>query len=112
MTEREGAPVTGPPLHPAWMPVIPRDTGGERPRAIAYVTGRLARMRPKLQTDILSHPDINLLTLWGPAGPINLLNVYSDPDGAAIRVLEQPGLELPKLGYMGGGFNCHSPAWC
>jgi hypothetical protein len=66
-------------------------------------------MRPKLQTDILSHPDIILLTLWGPADPINLINVYSDSNGSAIKSLDHLGLELPKLGYMGGNFNCHSP---
>src|ERR1700724_2336534 len=111
MTDHEGALVTGSPTHPAWLPVVPREAEVEKPRVLVYVSARLAHMRPKLRTDVLSHPDIILLMLWGPAGPINLMNVYSDSNGTAIKFLDSPGLELPKLGYMGGDFNCHSPLW-
>src|ERR1700724_461374 len=111
MTDREGAPMTGSPTHPSWLPVVPREAEVKRPRVLAYVSARLTHMRPKLRTDVLSHPDIILLTLWGPAGPINLVNVYSGSNGTAIKFLDSPGLELPKLGYMGGDFNCHSPLW-
>ena len=46
---------------------------------MAYVHRNLQILKPKNHTDIMNHLNILLLTLKGLLGPLNVLNVYSDP---------------------------------
>ena len=115
LTEKTGDPVRGPPVHPDWWVIYPKefDPEEDRPRVLAYVHRRLAAGKPKFRTDVVKHRDIMLLTVNSPSGEqINLLNVYSDPDrGDAIRYLDERFGSFPSLVYMGGDFNCPSTMW-
>src|SRR5882672_8499051 len=56
--DREGDPVLGPPIHPAWTciyrcPKGPTDT----PRVMAFINKRIAHMRPSFRTDLVNHRD-------------------------------------------------------
>src|ERR1700724_3598027 len=115
----EGTPVTGMPSHPDYICLYHTmagsksrtfDVDGSRPRVAAYVHKNLSSMKPKLRSDILSHRDILIITLTRPEGCINVLNVFSPPNGSAIRVLHEH-VNLPRIDYMGGDFNCPSRHW-
>jgi hypothetical protein len=79
---------------------------------MAYAHRRLWHLKPRSRSDVVDHPDILLITLKGPCGPFNLLNVYSDgQNNLAIKLLSERRDIIPELGYMGGDFNCPSPLW-
>ena len=114
MQSKKGEPVKGPPLHPHWIPIVPKaiDPRIDRPRVMAYVHRNLRVLKPKNRTDIVNHPDVLLLTLKGPSGPLNVLNVYSDPSThGGIQLLQDCVSALLEIGYMGGDFNCCSRLW-
>jgi hypothetical protein len=114
MLRKDGDPVTGVPIHPMWMCIVPKKVvpSLERPRVVAYVHKRLASLKPKNRTDVINDPDVLLITLKGPAGPLNLINVYNDKStNSAINLLSAVAADLPEIGYMGGDFNCPSPLW-
>ena len=115
----EGTPVTGMPSHPDYTCLYHTmagsksrtfDVDGSRPRVAAYVHKNLSSMKPKLRSDILIHRDILIITLTRPEGCVNIMNVYSDSSGTSIRVLSDH-VNLPRIDYMGGDFNCPSRHW-
>ena len=113
LTEKDGVPVKGPPIHPDWIPMYPKgfDATEDRPRVLAYVNRAISVVKPKLRSDIVNNRDVMLITVRGHLGPLHLMNVYSDENGSAIRYLEEHRDEFPILGYMGGDFNCPSSHW-
>ena len=114
MKSKKGEPVKGPPLHPHWIPIVPKaiDPCINRPHVMAYVHRNLQVLKPKNRTDIVNHPDVLLLTLKGPSGPLNVLNVYSDPSThGGIQFLQDCVGTLPEIRYMGSDFNCCSQLW-
>jgi hypothetical protein len=113
LTEKDGTPIKGPPIHPDWIPMYPKgfDAAEDRPRVIAYVNRAIRVVKPKLRSDIVNHCDVMIVTVCGHLGPLHLMNVYSDDGGFAIRYLEDHLDEIPALGYMGGDFNCPSSHW-
>ena len=114
MKSKKGEPVKGPPLHPHWIPIVPKavDAHIGCPHVMAYVHRNLWVLKPKNYTDIVDHPDVLLLTLKGPSGPLNVLNVYSDPaTHGRIQLLQDCVSSLPEIGYMGSDFNCCSRLW-
>jgi hypothetical protein len=113
LTEKDGTPIKGPPIHPDWIPMFPKgfDAAEDRPRVIAYVNRTIRVVKPKLRSDIVNHRDVMIVTVRGHLGPLHLMNVYSDDGGSAIRYLEDHLDEFPALGYMGGDFNCPSSHW-
>jgi hypothetical protein len=63
-TNPEGADVVGAPKHPDWLYMVrPPDASG-KPRTMAYVHNRLARLRPSLRRDIIDHRDIMVVSLF------------------------------------------------
>lgn len=50
MLSKDGTPVKGPPIHPQWIPIIPKKTVPQldRPRVMAYVHRNLVSLKPKL----------------------------------------------------------------
>ncbi|KAF6757117.1 hypothetical protein DFP72DRAFT_1065958 [Ephemerocybe angulata] len=42
---------------------------------------------------------------------LHFMNVYSDDQHCAIKLLAEKADALPALSYMGGDFNCHSWEW-
>ena len=114
MKSKKGEPVKGPPLHPHWIPIVPKaiDPQIGRPRVIAYMHRNLRVLKSKNCTDIVNHPNVLLLTFKGPSGPLNVLNIYSDPSThGGIQLLQNCVSALPEIGYMGGDFNCCSWLW-
>ena len=81
MKSKKGEPVKGPPLHSHWIPIVLKavDPWIGRPHIMAYMHRNLRVLKPKNCTDIVNHPDVLLLTFKDPLGPLNVLNVYSDP---------------------------------
>ena len=113
MKSKKGKPVKGPPLHPHWIPIVPKvvDAHIGCLCIMAYVHRILQVLKPKNRTDIMNHPDV-LLTFKGPLGPLNVSNVYSDPaTHGRIQLLQDCVSSLPEIRYMGGNFNCCSCLW-
>jgi hypothetical protein len=52
-----------------------------------------------------------VISLFGSGDPIHLMNVYSDDQHQAIRLIGDQSDSLPPMQYMGGDFNCHSREW-
>ncbi len=107
---REGDDVVGAPRHPQWTMMVRPPTPGHAPRVMAYVSTRLAALRPAMRRDIFDHRDLLLVSLFGRGQTFNFLNVYNDADGTALTLLEERHTPV-SLAYMGGDFNCHSSVW-
>ena len=112
-SSREGEAVVGAPQHPSWMTMVrnPGNDPDQRPRTLAYVSTRLAPLRPSLRRDLIDHRDLMPVSLFVEERTINLLNVYSDDQHTAINLLAQRADDLPEFDYIGGDFNCHSREW-
>jgi hypothetical protein len=113
LTEKDGVPVKGPPIHPDWISLYPKgfNLAEDRPRVLAYVNHAICSIKPKLCSNIVNHRDVMIVTVRGHLGPLHLLNTYSDEHGSAIRYIEDNLEVFPDLGYMGGDFNCPSSHW-
>jgi hypothetical protein len=69
-------------------------------------------MRPTLQRDLIDSRDIQVLSLHTKDGnTLLLLNVYSDDESGAIKLLDRLVDSLPLMTFMGGDFNCRSRIW-
>ncbi|KAF5327173.1 hypothetical protein D9619_004620 [Psilocybe cf. subviscida] len=81
------------------------------PRVLAYVSKRLSAWRPSMRRDIIDHGDILVLSLFAQGQTFNFMNVYSDSEFTAIKLLAERADTLPQFQYMVGDFNCHSSLW-
>ena len=106
----EGDEVVGAPRHPQWQMMVRPPPPGENPRVMAYVSTRLAALRPAMRRNLVDHRDLLLVSLFGRGQTFNFLNVYNNADGKACTFLEEREMPLPLV-YMGGDFNCHSYMW-
>jgi hypothetical protein len=52
-----------------------------------------------------------VISLFGEGEPMHLMNVYSDNQHWAIRLIADRSDSLPPMDYMGRDFNCHSREW-
>jgi hypothetical protein len=113
LTEKDGVPVKGPPIHPDWISLYPKgfDPAEDRPRVLAYINRAIRSIKPKLCSDIVNYRDVMIVTVRGHLGPLHLMNMYSDENGSAIRYIEDNLEMFPDLGYMGGDFNFPSSHW-
>lgn len=50
LTEKDGVPIRGPPVHPDWIPMFPKgfDAAEDRPHVMAYVNRAIRSVKPKL----------------------------------------------------------------
>jgi hypothetical protein len=50
LTEKDGTPIKGPPIHPDWIPMFPKgfDAAEDRLHVIAYVNRAIRVVKPKL----------------------------------------------------------------
>ncbi|KAF5312402.1 hypothetical protein D9619_003298 [Psilocybe cf. subviscida] len=85
----EGEEVIGALNHPQWVAM-------------------LSAWRPSMCHDIIDHHDVLVLSLFADGHTFNFMNVYSDSEFTAIRLLSDHADTLPQFQYMGGDFNCHS----
>ncbi|KAF5320635.1 hypothetical protein D9611_013769 [Ephemerocybe angulata] len=108
---KEGADVIGAPRHPNWLCMARLPEPGSRPRVLTYVSNRLAHWRPAYRRDLLDDRDIMIMSLFGRDRVLHFMNVYSDDQHRAIKLLAEKADTLPALSYMGGDFNCHSREW-
>ncbi|KAF5318521.1 hypothetical protein D9619_010814 [Psilocybe cf. subviscida] len=107
----EGEEVVGAPNHPSWLAMVRPPDPDMHPRVMAYVSTRLSAWRPSMRRDIIDHRDVLVLSLFAEGHTFNFMNVYSDNEFTAIRLLAARADTLPQFHYMGGDFNCHSSAW-
>jgi hypothetical protein len=113
LTEKDGVPVKGPPIHPDWISLYPKgfDPAKDRLHVLAYINCAIRLIKPKLRSDIVNHRNVMIVTVRGHLGPLHLMNMYSDENGSAVRYIEDNLEAFPDLGYMGGDFNCPSSHW-
>lgn len=79
---------------------------------MAYVYWDFKSLKPMNHTDIVDHLNVLFITLQGPVGPFNLVNIYSEFCKAmGLAILKACCGSLPEIGYMGGDFNCPSSLW-
>lgn len=107
----KGEAVVGAPKHPEWVSMVRGPGSGPKPRIMMYVHTRLAKLRPSLRRDLINHRDISVVSFFGRAGCVNIMNVYSDGRNTAIYLLKEKMDDLPPLAYVGGDFNCHLEVW-
>ncbi|KAF5319438.1 hypothetical protein D9619_008864 [Psilocybe cf. subviscida] len=107
----EGEEVVGAPNHPQWLAMVRPPEPDTPPRVIAYVSTRLSAWRPSMRRDVIDHRDVLVLSLFAEGHTFNFMNVYSDSEFTAIRLLSDCADTLPQFHYMGGDFNCHSSVW-
>jgi hypothetical protein len=69
-------------------------------------------MCPTLRCDLINSRDIQVLSLYTKDGNnLFLLNIYSDEDSGAIKLLDRLTDSLPLITFMCGDFNCRSRIW-
>ncbi|KAF5309958.1 hypothetical protein D9619_010442 [Psilocybe cf. subviscida] len=107
----EGEEVVGAPNHPQWLAMVCPPEPDTPPCVIAYISMRLSAWRPSMCRDIIDHHNVLVLSLFADGHTFNLMNVYSDSEFTAIRLLSDHADTLPLFQYMGGDFNCHSSVW-
>ncbi|KAI0702175.1 Endonuclease/exonuclease/phosphatase, partial [Earliella scabrosa] len=95
-------------IHPNWQLLTP----GFDARVACYVNRRLVNAISRLHAAV-SHRDCMLLslTLRADADPVQILNVYNDTRGEAVRYLHRVLQDLPAIDCMGGDFNTHATLW-
>jgi len=78
-------------------------------RSHTYVHKRMSLYRPGFRSDLISHLDINLVTIWQGSTPYNLINVYFDPvHHSAMHHLFDKHDVIPNVFLMVGDFNAPS----
>ena len=86
-TSVAGDVVVGAPKHPAWTTMVRPSVGDSHPRVLAYISNRLAPLRPSMRRDILDHRDIFVLSLtYGPKTML-LMNIYNNNQNTALRFI-------------------------
>jgi hypothetical protein len=63
---KEGDMAFGPPIHLSWLSLTENFdplNEGLRPRVLTYVNRRLAQFKPQIQTDIIKHCDMSIVTM-------------------------------------------------
>jgi hypothetical protein len=69
-------------------------------------------MRPTLRHDLIDSRDMQCLSLHTKDGnTLFLLNIYSDKDSEAIKLLDCLADTLPLITFICGDFNCRSRIW-
>ena len=107
-TNPAGDVLVGTQVHPAWMPIETRTPA----RVCAYVNRELLGLRPQLCDQVVSHPDMLLLSLTAGGNTWYFLNVYNDPSTfAASEWLAANPDRLPPLSLVAGDFNLRHPLW-
>jgi hypothetical protein len=97
-------------IHPEWTYMV--HPSNPRLHILTYVHMWLQVMHPTLRCDMIDSRDIQVLSLQTKDGKtLLLLNVYSDDEFGAIKLLDCLTDSLPLLFYMGGNFNCRSRIW-
>ena len=74
-------------MHPEWLYMVRPPQNVQAPRVMAFMSKRLQKLRPSMQTDLIDHCDIFVLSLFQGNDTYNLMNVYSDDDKTAILYL-------------------------
>ena len=107
---KKDEPVKGPPLHPHWIPIVPKaiDAHIGCPCVMVYMHRNFWILKSKNHTDIVNHSNVLLLMLKSPLDPLNILNIYSDSAmHGGIQLLQNCASTLPEIGYMGGEAPCY-----
>jgi hypothetical protein len=79
---------------------------------MTYLYSCLQVMHPTLRCNLIDSRDIQVLSLHTKDGnALYLLNVYSDNDAGAIKLLDCLTDSLLLIMFMCGDFNCRSHIW-
>ena len=107
-TNPAGDVLVGTQVHPSWMLIETRTPA----RVCAYVNRELLGLRPQLCDQVVSHPDMLLLSLTAGGNTWYFLNVYNNPSTFAASEWLAANLDrLPPLSLVAGDFNLHHTAW-
>ena len=92
----EGEAVTGAPMHPEWLYLVRPQKPHERPpRVMAYVSKRLAKLRPSMRFNLIDHPDILALSLTNGAEELLFLNIYNSDRNEGVMHLADCADDFP-----------------
>ena len=86
-SNKEGSEVRGASRHPQWLSMVREPEPGSRPRVLTYVSQRLDPMHPAYRRDLIDDRDVMVISLFGAGDPIHLMNVYSDDQHRAIKLI-------------------------
>jgi hypothetical protein len=109
-TEPLSDKVVGAPIHLEWLYMV--HSHKPRPRVMTYVHSCLQVMCPTLRHNLINSRDMQCLSLHTKdSNTLFLLNIYSDEDSGAIKLLDHLADTLPLITFMCGDFNCRSQIW-
>jgi hypothetical protein len=65
LTEKDGVPFKGPPIHPDWIALYPKgfDPAKGQPHVLAYINCAICVIKPKLHSDIVNHCNVMIVTV-------------------------------------------------
>ena len=107
-----GDPIYDTPNYPNWTLLIRQKPAQENyTRVATYVNKKLMKMRFTLRPDIINHRDINILAFYSGQHSNYIINVYSDDNQNALRVLNCNIIDLNDTVVMTGDFNIRDNDW-
>ena len=80
-------------------------------RVTAYINNRLVSLCFSLQTDIINHTDILLLSFTSNHFQYFILNIYSDSAHMALKYLKDIEVNIDNILVMTGDFNIRDSLW-
>ena len=111
-TNPEGDPFYGMPNHPDWSLFIQNDDCIDNyPRVATYINRRISRMRFSLRKDLINHRDISVIDFHNGQNVNFIINVYSDSNQTALRVLQNNIRNIRNTVIMTGDFNIRNSDW-
>jgi len=111
-TNPKGDPVYGTPKHLDWSLFIQNDGCTDNyPRVATYINRRILRLRFSLRKDLINHQDINVIDFHNGQNINFIINVYSDSNQTALRVLRNNIRNIGNTVIMTGDFNIRDSDW-
>jgi hypothetical protein len=109
-TEPLGDEVVGAPIYPEWLYMV--HPHKPHPCVMTYIHLHLQVMHPTFRHNLINSRDIQILSLHTKDSNIlYLLNVYSDDNSGAIKLLDCLADSLLLITFMCKDFNCRSHIW-
>ena len=81
------------------------------PRVTAYINIHLSSLHFTLQSDIINHTDILLLSFTSNHSQYFILNIYSDSSHLALKYLKDIEVNIDNVLVMTGDFNIRDSLW-
>ena len=75
------------------------------PRVMAYINIHLSSLRFTLQSDIINHTDILLISFTSNRSQYFIVNIYSDFSHSALKYLKDIEVNIDNVLVITGNFN-------